>query len=84
MNFNNIQALATAAIYATNARCNDAQAQALETAINEAFRNDARPTFFLAEDGLVKGREVSVEFKGYTYTISESYTTGKYTVTIKN
>ena len=66
MNFNNIQALATAAIYATNARCNDAQAQELEDAISAAF--------------IFADRQVTVTFKGTTYTIVKS--NGQYALTI--
>ena len=67
MNFNNLQALATAAIFATSGRCNN----------NESFRleNNIRSAFSTA------GSQVTVNFKGISYTVTKD-ATGQFSLTI--
>ena len=78
--FNNLQALSTAAIYAVSARCNDNESFRLENNLISAFRDEPTPVFYV--DGQ-KGREVTVTFKGYTFTVTENFTTGQFMLTIK-
>ena len=79
--FNSISAAATAAIYCVFQRVSEENLQTVENQISEQFNTNATPVFYV--DGQ-KGAEVSVNFKGYTFIVTENFNTGEYTVAIKN
>ena len=79
--FNNLQALATAGIYCTQARCNDTWSRCLESRLEVAMKTEATPVFFT--DGQ-RGREFTTGYKGYKFTVTENFTTGQFMLTIKN
>jgi hypothetical protein len=76
MTFNNLQALATAAIFASYGRCSDMRAAAFEgTARNMLFG----ATRYI-KDGSAPVATVTFTLTGKEYTIQQNLTQGTYTI----
>jgi len=79
--FNTIEALATAAIFATEGKALDTRAAALEGKIRQQLRTDGQESLALGNGGLDFTVTTDVEFFGNTFTVVFNKREWRYSIT---